>query len=43
MKDGGWFKTVFEDIRERFPEYKIAIFYVFADEVSLVCLSIVQL
>ena len=28
LRDGAWFSLVFDDIRERFPEYSIAIFYV---------------
>jgi len=32
LRDGNWFSKVFDDIRRRFPHYKIAIFYVFADE-----------
>ncbi len=28
LRDGPWFSLVFDDIRERFPEYSIAIFYV---------------
>ena len=32
LKDGDWFSLVFDDIRTRFPAYKIAIFYIYADE-----------
>eukprot|EP00299_Pterocystis_sp_00344_P005025 c16343_g1_i1.p1 GENE.c16343_g1_i1~~c16343_g1_i1.p1 ORF type:complete len:457 (-),score=113.78 c16343_g1_i1:50-1318(-) len=30
LRDGVWFSKVFDDIRKRFPNYYIAIFYVFA-------------
>jgi hypothetical protein len=32
LRNGKWFKEVYTDIRERYPRYRIAIFYVFADE-----------
>lgn len=32
LKDGKWFRDVFEDVRKRFGNYRIAIFYVGADE-----------
>ncbi len=32
---GEWFKHVFEDIRARYPIYKIAIFYVYASEAKV--------
>mmetsp|Transcript_28246 Transcript_28246/g.84504 ORF Transcript_28246/g.84504 Transcript_28246/m.84504 type:complete len:540 (+) Transcript_28246:1106-2725(+) len=32
LKDGHWFKQVFLDIRKRFPEYRIGIFYIYASE-----------
>ena len=32
LRDGDWFGRVFDDIRERFPEYRIAIFCVSASE-----------
>jgi hypothetical protein len=32
---GEWFKNVFEDIRARYPIYKIAIFYVYASEAKV--------
>ncbi len=34
---GEWFKNVFEDIRARYPIYKIAIFYVYASEAKVRC------
>ena len=30
-----WFKQVFDKIRHTFSNYRIAIFYVFADEVTV--------
>ena len=32
LKDGKWFTKVFQDIRARFPAYRIGIFYVYASE-----------
>mmetsp|Transcript_27734 Transcript_27734/g.45136 ORF Transcript_27734/g.45136 Transcript_27734/m.45136 type:complete len:430 (+) Transcript_27734:199-1488(+) len=32
LKDGDWFSLVFDSIRARFPQYKIGIFYIYADE-----------
>eukprot|EP00051_Salpingoeca_urceolata_P013373 m.167766 g.167766 ORF g.167766 m.167766 type:complete len:619 (+) comp17776_c0_seq5:285-2141(+) len=32
LKDGKWFTHVFQDIRKRFPLFRIAIFHVFGDE-----------
>eukprot|EP00301_Raphidiophrys_heterophryoidea_P014689 c23136_g1_i1.p1 GENE.c23136_g1_i1~~c23136_g1_i1.p1 ORF type:complete len:726 (-),score=154.13 c23136_g1_i1:13-2160(-) len=32
LRDHEWYSGVFDDIRERFPEYSIAIFYVHASE-----------
>lgn len=32
LRDAQWFGKVFDDIRRRFPYYKIAIFYVYASE-----------
>lgn len=32
LKDGKWFKQVFNNVHKRFPHYRIAIFYVFASE-----------
>lgn len=35
MRNGKWFETVYDDIRERFPRYRIAIFYVYASEKTI--------
>lgn len=35
LSDGEWFKTIFEDIRKRFPHYRIAIFYISASEATI--------
>eukprot|EP00299_Pterocystis_sp_00344_P016292 c8172_g1_i2.p1 GENE.c8172_g1_i2~~c8172_g1_i2.p1 ORF type:complete len:673 (+),score=132.56 c8172_g1_i2:48-2066(+) len=32
LRDGAWYGKVFDDIRKRYPNYYIAIFYVFASE-----------
>lgn len=32
LRDSNWYGKVFDDIRERFPSYRIAIFYVHAPE-----------
>ena len=32
LRDGSWFGKVYDDIRERFSRYRIAIFYVYASE-----------
>ena len=32
LRNGEWFCSVYDDIRERFPRYRIAIFYVYASE-----------
>eukprot|EP00050_Salpingoeca_kvevrii_P009902 m.5434 g.5434 ORF g.5434 m.5434 type:complete len:352 (+) comp2513_c0_seq1:1294-2349(+) len=32
LRDGEWFSQVFDSIRRRYPEYSIAIFYVYASE-----------
>ena len=35
LRDGQWFSGVFDGIRRRFPQYRIAIFYVFASETTV--------
>jgi len=35
LRNGKWFETVYDDIRERFPRYRIAIFYVYASEKTI--------
>ena len=35
LRDGDWFAGVFDDIRTRYPEYRIAIFYVYASEATV--------
>jgi hypothetical protein len=35
LSDGEWFKKEFEDIRLRFPHYRIAIFYIAASEATI--------
>ena len=30
LRNGDWFVNVYDDIRHRYPRYKIAIFYVYA-------------
>jgi len=35
LRNGEWFRTVYDDIRERFPRYRIAIFYVYASEETI--------
>ena len=35
LRDGDWFTQVYDDIRERFPRYRIAIFYVYASEPTI--------
>lgn len=32
LRDGRWFKKVFTNLRERFPTYRIGIFYVYSSE-----------
>eukprot|EP00298_Acanthocystis_sp_HF-20_P013198 c20253_g2_i3.p1 GENE.c20253_g2_i3~~c20253_g2_i3.p1 ORF type:complete len:619 (-),score=226.48 c20253_g2_i3:100-1911(-) len=36
LRDGKWYCKVFDDIRARYPEYSIGIFYVYASEDSVV-------
>jgi len=36
LQDHEWYSHVFKDIRKRFPLYKIAILYVFADEKDVI-------
>jgi hypothetical protein len=35
LRDGKWYAQVFEDLRFRFPQYRIAIFYVHASEAAV--------
>lgn len=35
LSDGDWFQNIFEDIRKRFPHYRIAIFYISASEPTI--------
>lgn len=35
LSDGEWFKKIFEDIRKRFPHYRIAILYISASEATI--------
>eukprot|EP00301_Raphidiophrys_heterophryoidea_P004075 c11801_g2_i2.p1 GENE.c11801_g2_i2~~c11801_g2_i2.p1 ORF type:complete len:641 (-),score=130.81 c11801_g2_i2:98-2020(-) len=32
LRDGAWYATVFDDLRIRYPDYRIAIFYIRASE-----------
>eukprot|EP00941_MAST-03F_sp_MAST-3F-sp1_P001119 g1119.t1 len=32
LRDGNWFSQVFTSLRQRFPQYRIAIFYVYCSE-----------